>query len=131
MSGVRSFMLLVSVPAMAALGHDAWLYYENQDKGFMFAALGFIWTRYHPDSYKWTVENLPEYWPYINALLVQKAFFVGIAFAAFFYIILGLMRLVKVGPFSQADSGRFSGGGSKLKESLGLKKKGTFKYKRK
>ena len=56
MRGVHLFMFVVALPALAALGHDAYLFYMNQDKGFELAALGFIWTKYEPESYRWTVE---------------------------------------------------------------------------
>ena len=105
MRGVHLFMILVALPAIAALGHDIYLFYINhgldnipgdlersiQDKGplSIFAALGFIWTQYDPESYKTVVESLDqETWDMLNSLLAQKALFVGIAFAGFFYVIL-------------------------------------------
>ena len=40
MRGVGLFLFIVTLPALAALGHDAYLYYINQPKPFDLAALG-------------------------------------------------------------------------------------------
>ncbi len=130
MRGVHLFMFVVLIPALVALGHDCYLFYENQDRGFMFAALGFIWTRYEPESYRWTVENLPDYWPWINLLLEQKAFFAGLVFAGFFYVILGILKLCRAGPFAGETGKKFSTG-NRTDELMGRAGKSDFKYKRK
>jgi uncharacterized RDD family membrane protein YckC len=89
-------MFLVSIPALTALGHDAWLYYNDQSRPFEFADLGFIWTKYDPESYRTAIEQIdPETWANINYFLTFEAFYVGIAFAVFFYIIIGLFSLLK------------------------------------
>lgn len=97
-------MVIALLPALAALGHDIYLFVINNgvetppavitgnpdDKGISsyFAALGFIWTHYHPESYKWVVENLDEgTWAYINLILAQKAVVVGLVFAAIMFAI--------------------------------------------
>lgn len=126
MRGVSLFMLIVALPALAALGHDIWLFYDNyglgsiqrdletilQEKGAssLFAALGFIWTQYCPDSYAWTVENTaPETWALISEFLTYKAFFVAAAFAGAVYILLGLLKLLGVWPFAgERQPRRFS-----------------------
>jgi hypothetical protein len=130
MRGIHFFMFLVALPAIAALGHDAYLYYINQPKPFDMAALGFIWTSYEPDSYKWVVEQTQPlgYWPYINWILAQKAVFVGVAFAGFFYILIGILRLLGVG--GEKEVKNFSGN-RRVDEILSNKKQGGFKYKRK
>jgi hypothetical protein len=130
MRGIHFFMFLVALPAIAALGHDAYLYYINQPKPFDMAALGFIWTNYEPDSYKWVVEQTQPlgYWPYINWILAQKAVFVGVAFAGFFYILIGILRLLGVG--GEKEVKNFSGN-RRVDEILSNKKQGGFKYKRK
>lgn len=130
MRGVHLFMFVLALPALAALGHDIYLYYNNPDMGFKFAALGFIWTNYHPESYKWTVEQTQPmgYWDSINSLLAQKAFFVGLAFAGIFYVLIGILKLLGVGAEKELKS--FSGN-KRVDEMLGRKKAGGFKYKRK
>lgn len=132
MRGVHFFIFLVALPALAALGHDAYLFYLNQDKGFEMAALGFIWTKYHPDSYRWTVEATEPmgYWPYINLILAQKAALVGAAFAGFFYVILLILKILGLWPFNEPNLSGFSGN-RRVDEVLGGKKAGRFKYKRK
>lgn len=131
MRGVHLFMFILALPALAALGHDAYLFYMNQDKGFELAAAGFIWTKYHPESYRWTVEaTSPDYWPYINEILAQKAVLVGAAFAGFFYVILGILKVLGVWPFAEEAVKTFSGN-RRADEILGDKKSARFKYKRK
>lgn len=145
MSGVRLFMLLVLIPALVAFGHDVYLFYINEgvdnviadatqameDKGALtfFASLGYIWTQYDPESYKIIAQSLdPESWNMLNTLLAQKAFFVGLAFAAFFYVILGLLKILNVWPFRESG-GKFSGG-SRMDDALGRQRK-KMKYKMK
>ncbi len=132
MRGVHLFMFVLALPALVALGHDAWLYYQNQDMGFQFAALGFIWTKYHPESYRWAVETTEPagYWPYINEILAQKAVVVGAVFAGFFYVIFGILKALGVWPFNEETVQTFSGS-RRTGEILGDKKTARFKYKRK
>lgn len=40
------------MPAIFALGHDAYLYNLNPDRGFLFSSIGYIWTKYLPQSYE-------------------------------------------------------------------------------
>ncbi len=53
-------IFLAFVPTLAALGHDAYLYYMHQENGFMLSTFGFIWTEYHPQSYEQMLEGLSE-----------------------------------------------------------------------
>ncbi len=130
MRGVHLFLFVAALPALAALGHDLYLFYNNQDMGFQLAALGFIWTKYDPDSYKWVVEQTEPlgYWPYINWVLAQKAVFVGLAIAGFFFVIAGLLKMLGVG--GETEIRNFSGN-RRVDEMLGKKQGGGFKYKRK
>jgi hypothetical protein len=147
MRGVSLFIFVVALPALAALGHDLYLFYLNygldsierdvrhviDEKGALslFASLGFIWTQYNEESYKWVVENTDEEtWALISEILTFKAVFVGAAFAGFFYVILGALRLLGAWPFSSGGIARFSIG-TKTDSILGRKKSGPFKYKRK
>lgn len=91
-----STIFIVLLPALAALGHDAYLYYMNQDSAIyaegelhrFFASLGYIWTTYHPSSYQEVVRSVSkETWSVINMVLTQKAFFVGLVFAAVIYVL--------------------------------------------
>lgn len=123
MRGIHFLIFLVTLPAIVALGHDVYLYYENQDRGFMFSALGWIWTQYHPESYEWTVEQTaPDTWRYINNILALKATVVTIGFAVVVYALILLLSLL----FGEKQSG------SKFDKSLkrGIKP-GKMQYKRK
>ena len=132
MQGVQLFMFVVALPALVALGHDGYLYFTNPDMGFEFAALGFIWTKYHPDSYKWVVEQTEPlgYWPYINWVLAQSAVAVGAAIAGFFYVILGFLKMAGAWPFGENESKNFTGN-RRIDELMGRKKGSGFKYNRK
>lgn len=89
-------IFLVSLPALAAIGHDIWLYYNDPSRPFEFAALGFIWTKYHPESYRAVMEGTsPETWGTINYLLTFPALYLGLVFALFFYAVIGLCVLFK------------------------------------
>ncbi len=118
MRGVHLFILLIALPALAALGHDIYLFYSDHgitsivadvnktiaDKGplSMFATLGFIWTQYHPESYKLAAQGLDqESWEVVNALLAQKAIFVSVVFAGFFYVPLLIMKTLGTWPFKE------------------------------
>ena len=148
MRGVHGFMVMVALPALLALAHDIFLFVTrggtvdtlqetlgaDAEPGVksLFATLGWIWTHYSKESYKWVVENTSEtVWAYINALLTQKAFFVGLGFAGFFYVILGIMKIFGAGPFS--ESGKSFGSGNKRIDAVLNKKQkpSKFKYKRK
>ncbi|MCF8495970.1 MAG: hypothetical protein K9G62_04800 [Alphaproteobacteria bacterium] len=108
MRGVHIFMFIAALPALAALGHDAFLYSQNPDRGFMLSALGFLWTHYHPESYKWAAETLPQdQWTILNRILAYKAVAVGAAFAGVFYILLALLRILGVWPYSRKFRHRF------------------------
>ena len=118
-----------------AMGHLTTRHYVGMfdDAGYhLLAALGFIWTKYEPESYRWTVEvTEPEgYWPYINMILAQKAAIVGAAFAGFFYVILGILKLLGAWPFNEPNITNFTGS-RRMDEIMGGKKAGRFKYKRK
>jgi hypothetical protein len=147
MRGVTMFLFLVTIPALIALGHDLYLFYADngmnsvaadvsqqiEDKGAtsFFATLGWIWTHYSPDSYKWAVENTePDIWAYINTALSWKAFFTGLGFAAFFFVLIGIMKVFRLGPFSERTLKGHTGS-RRSDEILGKKATGQFKYKRK
>ena len=146
MSNVRTFMFIVAIPAIIALGHDAYLFINDgadvgaltetlkatgtgaPDAKSLFSALGWIWTEYHPPSYEWVVRNAqPGTWKIINAFLELKALYFGVLFAGFFYSILLAMKVMKKGPFA-GSSGKFTG---KKGEKMAPKRAEKFKYKRK
>ena len=89
-------ILLASIPMLAALGHDFYLLQLHPEKGFEFSDLGFIWIKYHPESYKQAIEAVPtEYWEIINTALTQEAFYIGTAISVLFYIIIAISGFLK------------------------------------
>ncbi len=130
-------IILLLIPAMIALGHDAYLFYVNHAQGpapisldmiiekFKFSALGFIWTTYDVESYKLAVSSMSEDdWSIIDHILTYKAFFVGLGFAALFIVPFSIMALFGKGPLS--------GSGNTIGSSPTKSKKGEkFKYNRK
>ncbi len=81
---------------LAVLGHDGYLYYQNQDKGFQFSDIGFLWTTYHPESYRAVVEQISgDLWNTLNYFLTFEAFYVTLGFACIFYAMLIVSLAVK------------------------------------
>lgn len=53
----KLLFLLILSPAVVSLGHDVYFYSQNQERGFMFSDLGWLWDRYHKESHdQWKVE---------------------------------------------------------------------------
>ncbi len=129
MRGVHLFMFFVAIPALAALGFDVYLYAMDQDKGFMMTTPGYILTHYYMDGYKQLVEISGEYWPYIDFILAQKSVYVGMAFAGAWYVLLLVLKILRVYPFN-TDSGTIHASGNRTNEILGGKSS-KYKYKRK
>jgi hypothetical protein len=148
MRGIPSVVLFIALlPIIAAFGHDLYLFYANYgvesaqavqkdieqqiaDKGAdsFFASLGFIWTKYHPDSYKFIAENIDEgSWSVINWLLTQKAVVVGFVFAIFVFALTFILQALGVG----GEEGSKSWDKGSSLSSGSRNKTGTFKYKRK
>jgi hypothetical protein len=151
MRGSTLLIFILAIPALAALGHDAYLFFQNggtmdtlqaqvqtslagtEEPGVrsFFATGGWIWTQYKPESYKWVAENTnKDTWAIINLILAQKAVLIGAAFAGFFYSLFILLRLVNVGPFRNQSRVHVSDKGS-INALLGKKDPQKFKYKRK
>ena len=50
---MRNVLLIIAfIPLIAALAHDAYVYTQNQDKGFEFTDIGWIWNKYHAESHQ-------------------------------------------------------------------------------
>ncbi len=126
---------LIFLPAIIAVCHDFYLFTENSrvediEKAIMegeppvvafFADLGFIWTKYHQESYRWVASSLPEdQWAIINFFLTQKAFFVGIGLGVLAYILEFILTWL----------GLFSGSASDSNKPVSKAKGKRFKYKR-
>ncbi|MCB1591841.1 MAG: hypothetical protein KDI90_05260 [Alphaproteobacteria bacterium] len=56
---MRKLLLLIAfLPLIAAIGHDAYNYYQNPEKGFHLADIGWIWAKYDPQSHQQIREEL-------------------------------------------------------------------------
>ncbi len=55
---MRKFLfLLVLLPALVALGHDVYIYTQNQTKGFRLSDTGALWDKYHKQSHdQWKIK---------------------------------------------------------------------------
>lgn len=114
MKPIHFFLLIVTLPMIIVLGHDLYLFYVAQgeqldpnlatklftedrpSRGFSFAALGYIWTTYSPDTYKTLSESFEEQeWANIQQFLELKAFYVMAAFAAVMYALAGIVTIFK------------------------------------
>lgn len=135
------FVLLI--PAMIALGHDIYLFYENHAKDapmvttdiiqeeFKFSAFGFIWTNYAPESYKMTRLSLEaDTWAMVDQFLTITAFYAGLTFAGVIVAFMAFFALFGLGPMA-SEGGRIYGGKEKTPPKIGGKKTGKMEYKRK
>ncbi len=128
-SGLLALLIFVSLPLLAALGHDAWLFYENQDKGFLFSEIGFLWTRYNPESFLSAREVMsPEDWAKLSTyILDQKTVVLTGAFTVFCYAIIALAKIFGSGA-GQGIS--FNAKNKKVDVVLGEAKQKKYQYKR-
>ncbi len=126
-SNIGLFLFIVAIPILIALGHDLYLFYINMERGFMLSTPGFIWTQYHPESYKWIVEQTaPRWWPYINFVLGLKAVVVAAFFSSFILILTGIIKII-----SPSQGGSTSSSEKRIDKILGNKTKSRIKYNRK
>lgn len=134
MNGVKILCFLLILPALAAVGHDAWLYYhvtfeEGKDLGVQISDLGYLWVNYARESHDWALQNMdPVVWEgFIKPMLLSPAVLVLLAPALAVYALLGLLWLFGLWPFAAAGKvkSQFSALGR------GGKKGGKLQYKRK
>lgn len=53
----KFLFILLLLPALAAIGHDLYLFTQNQDKGFRLSDLGKLWDTYHKESHdQWKIK---------------------------------------------------------------------------
>ncbi len=116
---------ILALPALAVLGHDVYIAYNNTNlevaDRFYLSDLGWLWVNYSPDSYDWVVRSTDAViWNSIVDPLLQKSalYVLGAPFAAFF-IITVFMKIFGLGPF-EGNGLSFS--------SLSVRKKGKFSF---
>ncbi len=136
MRGLTILCFLLALPALAALGHDIYITYQDQDytRAMMFSDVGFLWVEYWPEGYKWAQDNIDqEYWDgFLTPLLEQTTVIVAAAPAVLVYILLLFLKLFNLPPFSDGTKtfGKYGKKGA-FSFSGGDKSKGKFRYKRK
>lgn len=88
MKHIYFFTFILFVPALCSLMHDFYLFYvaqgerldpdlftklyteERPGRVFEFAAIGFIWLQYGPESYKMTMDSMtPQEWSSVQEYL--------------------------------------------------------------
>jgi len=128
-----TLLILVTLPFLAALGHDLWLFYENQHKGFLMSEVGFLWKRYDPESFKTAREILSaKEWNTLNSyILDQKTIILTGIFAIFFYVILIGGKLLSNTSNSSGGSISNKHKNKKVDMILGDAKQKKYSYKRK
>lgn len=135
MRGLSILCFLLVLPIFAALGHDIYVTYQDQDfsKTMMFSDVGYLWTNYEPDTYQWAQKNVDQdIWDkYLTPLLEQTSVLVASVPAVVGFSILLILRLFNLPPFASDvtvkkghQKGRFSFGS-------GERGKGKMKYRRK
>lgn len=134
MRGIQFLCFVLAIPALAALGHDIYLTYQDQDftRTMMFSNLSYLWTHYSPDTYIWTMKNAdPELWKNIIVPVLRCYTIIAAAAPAIcVYTLLILLKVFNLPPFRDV-----SVRGGHKKGSFGFKSsdpvKSQFKYKRK
>ena len=137
MRAFLTFLFLISIPLLVALGHDAYFYLDNQYRGdgtqdFMLSDVGFLWDRYAPEGLKVTRESFdPAEWDlFYKYVLTQYAVVIAGFFAFFFYILTFLLKMLRVWPFN-TGSVNVRRKNRKVDVILGDAKESGYKYKRK
>lgn len=136
MRGVTVLCILLALPALAALGHDAWLYYhltyeEGKELGFQISDLGYLWVNYARETHDWAMQQVdPVMWEaFIRPVLMMPAIVaLGIPAVAV-YALLAVCWLFGIWPYNAASPGgqsQFAALGGR-----GRGKPGSVKYKRK
>lgn len=114
MKAIHFFLFIVTLPILIVLGHDLYLFYvaqgeqldpdlatklfteERPGRGFDFAALGFIWTKYSPETFSLMKDSYTaEEWAVIQEYLKLPAFYVAVAFAVVMYLLAALVVIFK------------------------------------
>lgn len=56
---MRKFLLIIfGIATLGSLGHDVYLYQQKPQNGFAFAAIGTMWSKYHPETFtQWKVKT--------------------------------------------------------------------------
>ena len=126
--GIIIFLLIV--PALLALGFDAYLYYKDQEEGFKLTDLGWLWIHYDEASHNYSMEQMGDknWVQYMVPLLKLPLVAVALIFSG---ILLFVIIMIK--GLSSIGSGNFLLPARRKKKDLGRDRgsKKQFKYNRK
>lgn len=54
----KALLIIFIFLTVGSLGHDVYLYQQKPEKGFAFAAIGNLWSKYHPETFtQWKVKT--------------------------------------------------------------------------
>lgn len=88
-------LVILMVPALAALGHDVYLYSQNMEKPFRLTDYGYIWNTYSPDTFaEFRSSGNSETRGLAALVLKQKAVIVGVAYGAFLFVGMAVTYLI-------------------------------------
>lgn len=120
-------IFLLLIPILAALGHDAWYYYEHQDEDPSISALGWLWKTYLPESHDSMFEMIgEEKWnQYVFPVLALPSVLAAVILDALIVLLVLIVRSL-----ASLGSGKFTP--KKQKNALGRDRGGQkkFEYKR-
>lgn len=93
---IKFIIFFAFLPAIAAGAHDLFLFFDNPANGLMLSNLGWIWTTYHPESYRWAMDTLdPMITDTLKAFISLKSVIAGAVFGAILLPLGLFLALVK------------------------------------
>jgi len=137
MRGIVVLCFLLVLPIFAALGHDIYVTYQEQDftQRMKFSNVRYLWSNYEHDTYEWAEKNIePETWSNLVApVLDQKSVIIAGVPALVIFSLLLILRLFQLPPFApevkvkkghkKGDFGFGSGDRGKGKTKMSYKRK--------
>ncbi len=106
-----TFLFLLLLPALIALGHDVYMLQatlpENQMlsidtllNDFKLSDFGFIIAHHSPDTLQAIGQNLPEgQLKILESVFKIKAVYLGLTWAGMFFVLFAILALFGIGPF--------------------------------
>lgn len=96
-TSAKAFLSLFFLFALAALGHDIYVWYNGNGHPFAFAALGWISKTYLPAEHQITIDALgvETFNQILTPILKIPAFFMAVGLAAFVYAVDLIQRTIK------------------------------------
>lgn len=103
----RFLLILFALPLLAAISHDLYLFYGNQEKGFHLATIGFIWSQYEEQSLREFMRPFDEEQrEMVGFVLGQYAVTIGGVILGFALFIFGLILVFSGGSYRKHSAPR-------------------------